>query len=132
MALTAAQIADVRRYAGYWLSGTTQTVDADNDTVYMVFGMTQMSLYTRLTTLSASEESVLVNTFLANISLMEAALAASYDCMDTAKAGIWEANPREFEERTALMNKFRRDMCAFLGLPPGPGLKSGANMLVRA
>lgn len=60
--LTDAQLTDVRRFMGYPLTGTTMTITNDQDIVYGRFGMVIMSLHQRLTTLSASEESVLINT----------------------------------------------------------------------
>ena len=132
MALTNAQMADVRRFAGYPLAGTTQPITATSDVVYTVFGVVQMTLYQRLTTMSSVEEAVLVNTYLTNLPILEAAIVGAAQNLDTAKAAVWEWNQNEVDDRTALFNKWRRMMCGFIGLAPGPALGSGGLRMVRA
>lgn len=121
MALTDAQMTDVRRYAGYQLAGTTQPLNSNYDITYLVFGTYQMSLYTRLTTLSASEEAVLV-TYLTQLASLETDIFGARVNLDTAQASVWTHNPREQADREALFASWRMKMCAFIGLPPGPGL----------
>lgn len=123
MALTDAQMTDVRRFAGYQLAGTTQPLSANYDITYLRFGMYQMSLYTRLTTLSASEETVLTN-YLTQISTLESDVFGARVNLDTAQASVWTHNAREQADREALFRSFRLKMCDFLGLPPGPALAS--------
>lgn len=132
MALTDAQMASVRRYAGYPLSGTTQPVSANTDIVYLVFGMRQMSLYERLTTLSATEETVLTTVYLAKLATLEDDVFQSRTNLDTAKASVWEWNSNEIGDRAALFNRWRREMCNFLGLAYGPGLGDGSLSVMRA
>lgn len=124
MALTAAQMTDARRFLGYGLSGTTQPVNGDQDTVYLGFGMITMSLYTRLTSLSASEEAILVN-YLGNLTQLEAAVIAAGANLDTDKAAVWTRNRSEVWDRTALYNQQRRAFADFLGCPHGPALAGG-------
>ncbi|WP_457825096.1 hypothetical protein, partial [Staphylococcus aureus] len=64
MALSEAQMTDIRRYMGYQLVGTTMPITVNSDIVYGSFGMVTMSLYQRLTSLTPSEESVLTTNFL--------------------------------------------------------------------
>jgi hypothetical protein len=129
MALTAAQMTDVRRFAGYALAGTTQTITDEQDVVYLRFGMITMSLQRRLTTLSASEEAQTV-TYLTTLTTLEAAIITAAGNLDTDQAAVWHRNRGEVTDRTSLFDGWRRRMCDFLGLPPGPGLSSG-NRLVR-
>lgn len=125
MALTAAQMTDVRRYAGYWLAGTTQVTDADNDTVYVSFGGgSVMSLYRRLTSLSPSEEAVLT-TYLATLATLETAIPGAGANLDTDQAAVWKRNRDEVRDRARLFDDWRRRMCQFLGITPGPGLAGG-------
>ena len=131
MALTDTQIANVRRYAGYWASGTTQPVTADNDTVYMIFGITQMSLFKRLTTLSSAEEAILVN-YLTQIASLETDYLGATSNLDTAVAAVWTHNPNEIGDRANIYNRWRRLMCAFLGLEPGPGLGDSSIRVLRS
>lgn len=128
--LTDAQMTDVRRYAGYWIVGTTQPVNANTDTVYMRFGMTYMSLWTRLTTLSATEEAVLIGTYLTNLATLETAIVGASANLDTDVAAVWTHNKNEVADRSALFDMWRRKMCQFLGLPPGPGIGGGANVAI--
>lgn len=128
MALTDAQITDVRRYAGFQLAGTTQQLSADNDITYLVFGTRQMSLIERLSNLSASEESVLINTYLTNLNALESAIVAAAANLDTDSAAVWTHNKNEVQDRERLFDSWRRRMCAFLGFAPGPGLNSGSTV----
>ncbi|WP_376960113.1 hypothetical protein ABNQ39_20595 [Azospirillum sp. A26] len=129
MALTDAQLADVRRYAGYWVAGTSQPVNDDQDTVYMRFGMVIMSLHKRLTTLSVSEEAVLVNTYLTNLATLETGILGAADNLDTASAAVWVRNANEVGDRTSLFRQWRCAMCDFLGLPYGPGLQQQSRLV---
>jgi len=130
MSLSDAQRADVRRFAGYPLSGTTQPVDDDNDTVYLRFGLTQMSLHKRLSTLSVVEETVLT-TYLTQLALLESALIGAGDNLDTASAAVWTRNPDEVADRAGLFDRWRHALCEFLGLPPGPALRAGGCRVTR-
>lgn len=130
--LTDAQLTDVRRFMGYQLAGTTMTITNDQDLVYGRFGMVIMSLHTRLTSLSASEESVLINTYLTNLYALENAIPTVSDNLDTDQAAVWKHNAREQADRDRLFDSWRRRMCAFIGFAPGPGLGSGGVSLIRA
>lgn len=132
MALTDAQITDVRRFAGYQLGGVPAPT-ADNDLAYLVVGMRQMSLVSRLTSLSASEESVLINTYLTNLNALESAIVAAASNLDTDEAAVWKRNRSEVADRERLFDGWRRRMCSFLGFAPGPGIGSSAQVsLARA
>ena len=120
--LTAAQLADVRRHAGYWLVGTTQPVNANTDTVFVRFGMTTMSLFTRLTTMATEDEAVLVNVYLANLTTLESAIPTASANLDTDVAAVWTHNKNEYRDRKLLFDGWRREFCAFLGITPGPSL----------
>lgn len=124
--LTDAQMTDVRRFMGYQLVGTTMPITGSQDLVYGRFGMVIMSLYTRLTTLSASEEAVLVNTYLANLYALEMAIPGVSANLDTDQAAVWKHNPREQADRDRLFDSWRRRMCGFIGFAPGPGLGDGS------
>jgi len=131
MALTDAQMVDVRRYMGYPLAGTTMPITNDQDLVYGRFGMVTMSLQQRLTTLGAAEEAILTTTYLANLNTLEAAIPAAAANLDTDSAAVWTHNKNEVAERAALFNRWRREMCAFIGFPPGPLLAGSGCSIVR-
>ena len=127
MALTAAQIVDVRRYMGYSAAGS---VAAFTPPVYMPMIPSQ-NLTERLASLTAQEETVVTVTYLANLNTLEAAIPAAATNLDTDKAGPWVANKREIGQRTALFNQWRRALCAFLGFDPGPALGLGGIQILR-
>lgn len=130
MALTDAQLADARRYLGYQLAGTTMPITAEQDLVYITYGMTVMSLCKRLTSLSAIEETVAIS-YLTQCTALEAALLGAGDNLDTDAASVWTHNRNEVDDRTALYNQWRRALCGFLGVPPGPALGAGGLRLMR-
>lgn len=133
MALTSAQMTDVRRHMGYAAVGTTMQINASQDVVYGNFGMQVMSLYQRLTTLTADEEAVLINTYLTNLATLETAIIGVSANLDTDEAAVWKHNKQERQDREALFSSWRVKMCDFLGFAPGPGLRSSGNVsLVRA
>lgn len=125
--LTDAQKVDVRRWMGYpTLNGNEPDYVFSNVSAYG-----QVSLGNKLDNLSAAEEDALINLYLTPLASLEAALLATSDSMDTQAAGPFIANPREVAERTALYNKWRRDMCGYLGFKPGPMLGDGGMTVVR-
>ncbi len=126
--LTDAQMTDARRFAGYAAPGTTMVVDADTDTVFVQYGSVTMSLYTRLTTLSASEEAVLTGVYLVNLIALESAVPLAGDNLDTSAAAVWTHNGNEVRDRLALLAQWCLRMCVFLGVAPGPGLQVGPGL----
>lgn len=131
MALTDAQMVDTRRFLGYPLVGTTMAINQYQDVVYMKFGMVTMSLYMRLTSLDSSEESVLINTYLANLTMLESAIIGASGNLDTDVAAVWTRNKNEVSDRTQLFDSWRRRLCAFIGIAPGPFLGNGGGRIAR-
>lgn len=129
--LTDQQKTDVRRYAGYPMVGDTP-VDNTRDFAYgWVSPGVWETLYRRLGSMSASEESVLINTYLTKLALLETAITDASDNLDTDVAAIWTHNKNEVSDRMNLFNKWRRMMCSFIGIPPGPWLGNGGTRVVR-
>jgi hypothetical protein len=50
--------------------------------------------------------------------------------LDTAQASVWRHNANELDDRLRLFDSWRRRLCGFLGLPPGPALSDGTVTLV--
>lgn len=126
--LTDSQITDARRFAGYAAPGTTMVANPDTDTVFVQYGGVTMSLYTRLTSLSASEEAVLTGVYLANLNTLESAVPLAGDNLDTDAAAVWTHNAHEVRDRLALLAQWSLRMCGFLGVAPGPGLQVGPGL----
>lgn len=128
MSLTTAQMADARRFMGYQAVGTTMTINGNTDLVYARVGMITMSLYTRLTTLTADEETILTGVYLTNLTTLEQAIVGVSANLDTDQAAVWTHNKNEVADRERLFDGWRRRMCAFLGFAPGPGIGSGGSV----
>lgn len=126
--LTDAEITDARRFAGYPAPGTNAVVSANTDTVFVQYGTVTMSLFTRLTSLSATEEAVLTVTYLANLNALESAVPLAGDNLDTDMAAVWTHNAHEVRDRLALLAQWSLRMCGFLGVAPGPGLQVGPGL----
>lgn len=131
MALTDKQLMDVRRYAGYQLAGTDAPLTDDQDQVYIMVGLVTMSLHKRLGTLTAVQESTLISVYLTSLAVLETALVGASANLDTDAASVWTHNKNEVDDRSALFNKWRRAMCGFLGIPPGPSLGDGGMRVLR-
>lgn len=132
MALTDRQKVDVRRYAGYTVVAN-QPVDDSLDVAY-VSGLAQTTLVTlanRLDNMSSDEESALTEIYLDKLAILEAAIPDMSEDLDTDAAGTWKANPLELGQRTSLFNRWRRAMCNFIGVDPGPGLGEGGMRIIR-
>lgn len=122
--LTAQQMTDARRYCGYPLTGTTMAITDDQDIVYLRFGLQVMSLHKRLTNLSAAEEAVVVQ-YLTQLATLEAAIPAVGADLDTDQAAVWTRNKNQLGETAALYALWRRRLCGFIGVAPGPDLSGG-------
>lgn len=119
MAFTDAEKTDIRRFCGFPAFGD-QPVQAFGHRFYQWYG----TLEFRMNNLQASEEAVVRTTYLANLSTLEAAIPAASSNLDTDKAAVWEHNKNEQRDREALFDSWRRRLCAFFGIPPGPHLKA--------
>lgn len=124
MALTDAEKTDIRRFCGFPLFGG-QPVQAFGHRFYQHYG----TLEFRMNNMQETEETV-VRTFLTNLRLLEADIPASRCGLDTEQAAVFKRNTNEVRDRTRLYNYERRQLCAFFGIPPGPGLGDGSITLV--
>lgn len=127
MALTEAQRVDCRRWMGYPTLNPGQFDYVRSLTSWL----DGVSLTVKLEALTDAEETVVVTTYLAKLATLETAVTDSASNLDTQAAGPWIANPREVAQRTALFRQVRRDLCDFLGFPPGPHLGSGGLTIIR-
>lgn len=79
--------------------------------------------------MSPSEEAIVV-THITECDALEAAIFTSGSNLDTNKAAVWERNPNEIRDRQQLYRLRRLDLCAFMGVPPGPGLRTPGEIIV--
>lgn len=122
---TSAQLVDIRRHAGYPAMG-------DGNVVFPFPWLQRnyLALEYRLQHMSADEGNVVVNTYLANLTTLESAIPSASANLDTDQAAVWKHNAREVQDRAALFNMWRRNLCNFLGVPPGPNFGGPSNALV--
>lgn len=117
MAFTEKERTDIRRYCGYPVFGA-QPTQGFGYRFFTWYG----NLEYKLNNLQGSEEDVVRNVYLANLALLESDITSSRANLDTDKAAVWTHNKDEVKDRTALLDDWRRRLCGFLGVPPGPGL----------
>lgn len=122
---TDSQLTDVRRYCGYPLLGDGNVVFP-----YPWIMRTYMALEYRLQHMSQNEGTVVANIYLANLYSLEMAVPAASQNLDTDQAAVWKHNPREVADRLQLFDVWRRRLCDFLGVPPGPNFGGCSNALV--
>jgi hypothetical protein len=127
--LTDAQKSDVRRFAGYpMLADTVANDNTDFAYGYVSSGVWQ-TLEHRLTHMRPEEENTLISVYLANLTQLESAVPGAGDNLDTDVAAVWTRNTREVQDRAALFDDWRRRMCGFIGISPGPWLGDGGNTI---
>jgi len=124
MAFTSAQAADIRRFCGYPAYGAGPA-GFQGWRFFTAYGLLEF----RINNLSTDEENVVSN-YLVQLNVLEGAVTESGNRLDTAQASIWTRNPAELRERIALFDTWRRRLCGFLGLPPGPALGDGTLRVV--
>lgn len=132
MALTAQQTADVRRFAGYPALGTDTPADDSRDFAYgWVSPGVWQTLFHRLANLTPENETTLTSIYLTNLYALETAIVGAAANLDTAQAAVWTRNPTEVSDRMKLFDDWRRRMCNFLGIAPGPSLGRGGVTVSR-
>lgn len=120
--LSEAEKTDARRYLGYPAHG----VDRAGNMGWRFYQASGTVEY-RLNNLSSSEEGVLRG-YLGALAGLERAIPESGAGLDTGSAMGWVRNTAELVERERLFDGWRRRFCAFLGVPSGPALVSGASV----
>ena len=124
MAFSEAERTDVRRYCGYPAYGSG-TSGFQGWRFYQVYGLMEY----RMNFLSGSEEAV-VRQYLATLAQLEAGVPQAAANLDTDKAAVWTHNANEVRDRARLFDDWRRRLCGFMGLPPGPALGDGGMAVV--
>jgi hypothetical protein len=124
MAFTDSERTDLRRHCGYPAYGLGNG-GFSNWRFYQAYGLLEY----RLQRLSGAEEAV-ARTYLTTLATLETAITDASATLDTDTAAVWTRNAREVAERTRLFDDWRRRLCGFFGIPPGPALGDGATRLV--
>ena len=125
MAFTDAEKVDIRRHCGYPMYGDQPTQD---------FGYRYLRHYQtlefRMQHPQPAEETLVRSNFIANCNTLETALVGSSANLDTDQAAVWKHNKNEVRDRDGLYSMWRKKLCDFFGVPPGPGFKSGVTFVV--
>lgn len=125
MALTDQEKIETRRHCGYPAYGGTAS-GFGGWRFYQAYGLLEY----RINNLADGEVNVL-RRYLAALRDLEAAIPRAGDNLDTNQAAVWTRNHNEIRDRERLYDGWRTRLCAFLGLPPGPGIRSStANLIV--
>ena len=124
MAFSDAERTDIRRHCGYPAYGSGAE-GFQGWRFHQAYGLLEF----RMMRMSGAEEAV-TRHYLATLAALEQAVPESAAMMDTEQAAVWKRNPRELRERTALFDDWRRRMCGFLGVPPGPALGGRSPVVV--
>ena len=124
MAFTDAEKTDIRRFCGYPAYGAANWDSRIGDS-------TQASglLEFRMNNMSDAEEAI-VRRYLGTLTVLELAVPRAGDNLDTDQASIWTRNRDELRDRTRLFDDWRRRLCGFFGVPPGPALTDSGIALV--
>lgn len=124
MALTDAQKTDARRFCGYPAYGAG-AAGFQGWRFYQAYGLLEY----RLNNLSDSESAV-AKSYLVTLTSLEAAIPMAAGNLDTDQAAVWTRNRDELRDRRKLFDDWRRRLCSFIGIPPGPGLADSGLTLV--
>ena len=124
MAFLDSEKTDIRRYCGYPAYGAGNS-GFQGWRFYQVYGLMEY----RMNFLSGSEEAV-VRQYLATLAQLEAGVPQAAANLDTDKAAVWTHNANEVRDRARLFDDWRRRLCGFMGLPPGPALGDGGVTVV--
>ena len=118
--LTDAEKVDIRRFCGYpmYVAGPA---GFQSWRFFQAYGVLEF----RLNNMAAAEYQVL-RQHLAQLYPLETAIPAVTGNLDTDQAAVWYRNKNEMADRRALFGNWRRHLCAFLGVPPGPELQSSS------
>jgi hypothetical protein len=116
-------VVDIRRFCGYPAYGTGAIIYP-----YPWWFSEYQAFEARVLQLTATEATV-VQTYLGTLRSLEAAIPAAGANLDTDQASVWKHNKDEVRDRAVLFDSWRRRLCGFLGMPPGPDLRgSSANV----
>jgi hypothetical protein len=124
MTFTDAEKTDVRRHCGFPAYGAGNA-GFQSWRFFQAYG----TLEFRLNNLSPAEEAV-VRRYLGTLSTLEMGIPNAASNLDTDEAAVWSRNRNEMRDRTRLFDDWRRRLCAFLGVPPGPQLQDSGITLV--
>jgi hypothetical protein len=115
---------DTRRHCGYPAYGGTPA-GFSSWRFYQVYGLLEFRMQNL-----ADGEVIVVRTYLRTLADLETAIPRASENLDTDQAAVWSRNKNEFQDREQLYDGWRIRLCAFFGIPPGPGLRCNGPALI--
>jgi hypothetical protein len=116
MAFTDSEKTDIRRFCGYPAYGAAPD-GMQSWRFFQVYGLMEF----RMNNLSDAETAV-VRRYLGTLIVLEHAVPHTGDNLDTDQAAVWTRNRDELRDRARLFDDWRRRLCGFFGIPPGPAM----------
>jgi hypothetical protein len=122
--ITDAQKVDIRRFCGYPAYGAG-AAGFNSWRFFQAYG----TLEYRLNNMAPAEIAVTLQ-YISTLATLEAAIPPASANLDTESAAAWTHNENETKDRMVLFDSWRRRLCGFLGVPPGPALADAGVTLV--
>jgi hypothetical protein len=120
-----AQKADIRRFCGYPAYGAG-AAGFESWRFFQAYG----TLEYRMNNMAPAEVAVTLQ-YLSTLATLEFAVPTTSENLDTDAAATWTHNKDELRDRANLFDAWRRRLCGFLGVPPGPALgQAGVTLVV--
>jgi hypothetical protein len=124
MPFTDSEKTDIRRFCGYPAYGVAPN-GMQSWRFFQVYGLLEF----RMNNLSDAETTV-VRRYLGTLMVLEHAVPRAADNLDTDQAAVWTRNRDELRDRAGLFDDWRRRLCGFFGIPPGPAMAASGISLV--
>ncbi|MGY6770168.1 hypothetical protein [Komagataeibacter sp. NFXK3] len=122
--LTDTELAQARRYMGYPAMGSADS-GMQSWRFFRVYGFNEW----RLGHLSPAE-CAQARAFVVQCQMLESAVMAAAGNLDTDRAAVWTRNRTEVTDRFTLYTRWRVQLCNFMGVPPGPGLRAVGEIII--
>lgn len=119
---TDAQLVQLRRYCGFPTMGNS-VGKATDGVLTNVYGQLEY----RLSTTTVEEATSYILPSLIILQKLEDAILAAACNLRADQIAIWKRNQTEIQERNALYNRRRKDLCDYLGVGYGPALIRQSN-----
>jgi hypothetical protein len=124
ISLTPNEKINARRHCGYPAYGGRPS-GFSSWRFFQIYGLLEY----RLNNLAEGEIRVIRN-YLGTLAGLEESIPRTSESLDTDRAAIWSRNQNETQDRERLFDGWRIRLCAFLGVPPGPGIRSNCPNLI--
>lgn len=117
---------DVRRFCGYGSYGFGATGFFEMGWFLPSYQVLEL----RIETLTVSEYARVTGLYLSNLYQIETDIFNTRQTVNIQQAAVYTRNLNEVRERHSEFSWWRRQLCSFFGIPPGPELvNSGMNNL---